>query len=62
MENEKFKKFAEKIENLKKEHRLDLSRAEDLTIAIMNLLSLEEHFFSAELKPVKKNTIIGLIK
>lgn len=39
------KKFLKKIEQLKKEHQLDLSSDEDLSIAIMNLVSLEEHFF-----------------
>lgn len=37
--------FLKKIEKLKKEHKLDLSSGEDLSIAIMNLVSLEEHFF-----------------
>lgn len=35
----------EKVEKLKKEHKLDLSSDEDLSIAVMNLVSLEEHFF-----------------
>jgi len=30
---------------LKKDHKLDLSADEDLSIAIMNLISIEEHFF-----------------
>ncbi|PIP41291.1 MAG: hypothetical protein COX19_03985, partial [Desulfobacterales bacterium CG23_combo_of_CG06-09_8_20_14_all_51_8] len=30
---------------LKKDHELDLSADEDLSIAIMNLISIEEHFF-----------------
>ena len=34
-----------KIDKLKKEHQLDLSADEDLSIAVMNLVSLEEHFF-----------------
>lgn len=38
-------KFLERMEKLKKEHDLDLSLDEDLSIAIMNLVSLEEHFF-----------------
>ncbi len=38
-------KLLEKVEKLKKEHKLDLSSDEDLSIAIMNLVSLEEHFF-----------------
>lgn len=37
--------FLEKVEKLKKENKLDLSSDEDLSIAIMNLISLEEHFF-----------------
>lgn len=31
--------------NLSKENKLDLSADEDLSIAIMNLISIEEHFF-----------------
>lgn len=34
-----------KIEKLKGEKGVDLSMEEDLSIAIMNLISLEEHFF-----------------
>ena len=39
------KKLLQKIENLKKSGTVDLSTEEDLSIAIMNLVSLEEHFF-----------------
>jgi len=42
-----------KIEKLKKEHKLDLSSGEDLSIAIMNLVSLEEHFFFTGAKTKK---------
>lgn len=35
----------QKVEELKKTKTFDLSREEDLSIAIMNLVSLEEHFF-----------------
>jgi len=35
----------EKVDHLKKDHALDLSSDEDLSIAIMNLVSIEEHFF-----------------
>lgn len=38
-------KLLEKVEKLKKEHKLDLSSDEDLSLAVMNLVSLEEHFF-----------------
>lgn len=34
-----------KVNSLKKENKLDLSSDEDLSIAIMNLVSIEEHFF-----------------
>ena len=34
-----------KFDDLKKDHKLDLSSDQDLTIAIMNLVSIEEHFF-----------------
>lgn len=35
----------EKVDQLKKDHALDLSSDQDLSIAIMNLVSIEEHFF-----------------
>lgn len=45
MANKKdIEKFIDKIEN-SKEGKLDLSSDEDLSIAIMNLISIEEHFF-----------------
>lgn len=42
---EQFKKVLEKIEALKKSNKFDLSLEEDLSLAVMNLISLEEHFF-----------------
>ncbi|MBP8617638.1 MAG: hypothetical protein BWY48_00046 [Parcubacteria group bacterium ADurb.Bin305] len=43
---EQFSKILDKITELKKGgNPLDLSSKEDLAIAIMNLISLEEHFF-----------------
>jgi hypothetical protein len=35
----------EKAKSMKREQKLDLSSDEDLSIAIMNLVSIEEHFF-----------------
>lgn len=35
----------EKIDSMKKKDKLDLSSDQDLSIAIMNLVSIEEHFF-----------------
>ena len=42
---QKFKKLIDKIDELKKGKNFDLSMEEDLSIAVMNLISLEEHFF-----------------
>lgn len=39
------KKFVEKIDNMKKKEKMDLSSDQDLSIAIMNLISIEEHFY-----------------
>ncbi|MFA6963212.1 MAG: hypothetical protein WC227_00640 [Patescibacteria group bacterium] len=38
-------KFIQKINDSKKDNKFDLSADEDLSIAIMNLISIEEHFF-----------------
>ncbi len=48
MDELKQKKWEELLEKIKKanlEHKLDLSTDEDLSIGVMNLISLEEHFF-----------------
>jgi hypothetical protein len=37
--------FIQKINEMKKQDKMDLSSDEDLSIAIMNLISIEEHFF-----------------
>ena len=42
-----------KIETLKEKAGADLSTAEDLSIAVMNLISLEEHFFFTAVKTAK---------
>ena len=39
------KKFLAKVNKIKRDNSLDLSSQEDLSIAIMNLVGLEEHFF-----------------
>lgn len=52
-DKQKIEKFIEKIEN-SKEGKLDLSSDEDLSIAIMNLISIEEHFFFTGSKTGKK--------
>ena len=37
--------FVDKIDQMKKQDKMDLSSDQDLSIAIMNLISIEEHFF-----------------
>lgn len=46
---EQVKKWIKKIEDMKHE-KMDLSRDEDLSIALMNLISLEEHFYFTAMK------------
>lgn len=45
MKEIKYEEVIKKIEEMKKGKNFDLSTEEDLAIAIMNLISLEEHFF-----------------
>jgi hypothetical protein len=42
--------FMEKIDSLKDKAGVDLSITEDLSLAVMNLISLEEHFFFTGVK------------
>lgn len=44
-DKQKFEELVKKIEKMKKSGEIDLSTEEDLSIAVMNLISLEEHFF-----------------
>jgi len=37
--------FIKKVDEMKKQDKMDLSSDQDLSIAIMNLVSIEEHFF-----------------
>ena len=66
----------EKVDKMKKENILDLSSDQDLSIAIMNLVSIEEHFFFtgaktgnpkyydllAEVREMRKNLLKKIIK
>ncbi len=45
--------FLKKIESLKEKAGADLSTSEDLSLAVMNLISLEEHFFFTGVKTKK---------
>ena len=46
--------FLKKIEAQKEKAGVDLSTSEDLSIAVMNLISLEEHFFFTGVKTKKE--------
>jgi hypothetical protein len=41
----KLNEFVDKVDHMKKQDKMDLSSDQDLSIAIMNLVSIEEHFF-----------------
>lgn len=51
--NLKLNNFLQKIQKFKKESKVDLSVDEDLSIALMHLISLEEHFFFTAQKTEK---------
>jgi len=57
---EKFKILITKIDELRKGKNFDLSSDEDLSIAVMNLISLEEHFFFTASK-TGKNDYLDLL-
>jgi hypothetical protein len=50
-----YQELVNKINNLKKQDRMDLSSDQDLSIAIMNLISIEEHFFFTAMKTGKSS-------
>lgn len=50
--------FIEKADQMKKRDKMDLSSDQDLTIAIMNLVGIEEHFFLVEPRLEKPNIMI----
>jgi hypothetical protein len=41
----KIEEFISKVDDMKKSDKMDLSSDQDLSIALMNLISIEEHFF-----------------
>jgi len=53
--------FIEKVDQMKKQEKMDLSSDQDLSIAIMNLVSIEEHFFFTGAK-LGKTEYFDLIK
>lgn len=50
---QQFDTLLEKVEKMKQSGSVDLSTEEDLSLAIMNLISLEEHFFFTGAKTKK---------
>jgi hypothetical protein len=57
----KLDEFVAKIDDMKKDNKLDLSSDQDLSIAVMNLISIEEHFFFTGAK-LGKSEYYDLIK
>ncbi len=55
------KEFVEKIDSSKKVNPKDLSSDQDLSIAIMNLISIEEHLVFSGAK-TGKNSFYDLIR
>jgi len=51
--NQDIETFMSKVKSLEKGHALDLSSDQDLSIAIMNLISIEEHLFFTSQKTGK---------
>lgn len=50
-----FDELLHKVEKMKQSGKVDLSTEEDLSLAIMNLVSLEEHFFFTGMKTKKRD-------
>ncbi|MEI6498494.1 MAG: hypothetical protein WCO23_00870 [bacterium] len=61
MKIENVNDFVKKVNDNKKDNKLDLSADEDLSIAIMNLISIEEHFFFTA-KKTGDNKYFDLLK
>ncbi len=61
MQDINFEELMKKVAELKKSGKFDLSLDEDLSIAVMNLVSLEEHFFFTAEK-TKKDDYFDLLR
>lgn len=55
------KEFVERVDNAKKKNPKDLSSDQDLTIAIMNLISIEEHLIFSGAK-TGKNSFYDMVE
>lgn len=58
---QKVNELIQKMDSLKKKDKMDLSSDQDLTLAIMNLVSIEEHLFFSGAK-TGKSTYYDLIE
>ena len=58
---ESVKEFVERVDATKKKNPKDLSSDQDLTIAIMNLISIEEHLIFSGAK-TGKNSFYDMVK
>ncbi len=58
---ESVKEFVERVDNAKKKNPKDLSSDQDLTIAIMNLISIEEHLVFSGAK-TGKNAFYDMVQ
>jgi hypothetical protein len=58
--DDNFQNILAKVEALKQDKSFDLSVEEDLSLAVMNLISLEEHFFFTSQK-TKNNDYLDLL-
>jgi hypothetical protein len=57
IDKKKVQNLMDKVDLIKKDNKLDLSSGEDLSIGIMNLISIEEHLFFSANKTGKKEYI-----
>jgi len=55
MQQDNISEFLEKVNKVKAASKVDLSTGEDLSVAIMNLVGLEEHFFFTAEKTGRDN-------
>jgi len=61
MLEKKYEHLLKKVEKITEKNKIDLSANEDLSIAIMNLLSIEEHLFFTGVK-TQKEKYFNLLK
>lgn len=50
MDTQPFERILKKVQNMKSKDSVDLSREEDLALAVMNLVSIEEHCYFTGIK------------